>query len=349
MWSSVIDFITDALHSGASVQSGRAKGENMQAMVDNGGPWRRRQTWIGTAFAIFLAAFAIVPAGCSKKAAPQPHRYQLVGKVVSVDKDHSILLVDGKEIVGFMTAMTMPYPVHDAGALAALNTGDEITADVVVTDDGTAYLENIVVTKKGDGKGSTGTSNPPKPGDKVPDFAMVNQDGKRIHLGEFQGDVLLVTFIYTRCPFPDYCPLVSKNFSKIYASLKKDPSLGPKIRLLSVSFDPEHDTPAVLRQYAQTFRATTGGDPFARWQFAVVPAKELTNVANFFGLYFSAQGDQIVHSMSTTVISPDGTVYKWYQDNDWKPADLVEDATQALQSGNQRNAGPHTSAAIPTA
>jgi protein SCO1/2 len=334
MWSSVIDFITDALHSGASVQSGRAKGEKMQAMVDNGGPWRRRQTWIGTAFAIFLAAFAIVPTGCSKKAAPQPHRYQLVGKVVSVDKDHSILLVDGKEIVGFMTAMTMPYPVHDAGALAALNTGDEITADVVVTDDGTAYLENIVVTKKGDGKGSTGTSNPPKPGDKVPDFAMVNQDGKRIHLGEFQGDVLLVTFIYTRCPFPDYCPLVSKNFSKIYASLKKDPSLGPKIRLLSVSFDPEHDTPAVLRQYAQTFRATTGGDPFARWQFAVVPAKELTNVANFFGLYFSAQGDQIVHSMSTTVISPDGT---------------VEDATQALQSGNQRNAGPHTSAAIPTA
>jgi protein SCO1/2 len=349
MPSFAIDFITDALRSVGSVQSGRAKGEKMQAMVDNRSRWRRKQTRIGTAFAIFLAAFATVPAGCSKKAAPQPHRYQLVGKVVSVDKDHSTLLVDGKEIVGFMTAMTMPYPVHDASALAALNTGDEITADVVVTDDGTAYLENIVVTKKGDGKESTGTSNPPKPGDKVPDFAMINQDGMRIHLGEFQGDVLLVTFIYTRCPFPDYCPLVSRNFSKIYASLKKDPSLGPKIRLLSVSFDPDHDTPAVLRQYAQTFRATTGGDPFARWQFAVVPAKELTNVANFFGLYFSAQGDQIVHSMSTTVISPDGTVYKWYQDNDWKPADLVEDATQALQSGNQRNAGPHTPATIPTA
>jgi len=291
----------------------------------------------------------MVPAACSKKAAPQPRRYQLVGKVVSVDKDHAILLVDGKEIVGFMTAMTMPYPVRDAKSLAGLNAGDEITADVVVTDGGDAYLENIVVTKKSDGKGPTGTSNPPKPGDKVPDFAMVNQDGKRIHLRDFQGDVLLVTFIYTRCPFPDYCPLVSKNFSQIYASLKKDPSLGAKIRLLSVSFDPEHDTPAVLRRYAQTFRATTEGDPFARWQFAAVPATDLVNVANFFGLYFSVQGDQIVHSMSTTVISPEGTVYKWYQDNDWKPADLVEDATQALQSGNQRNTGPHTSAAIPTA
>jgi protein SCO1/2 len=318
-------------------------------MEDNRGPRRRKPTRIGTVFVIFLAVFAIVPAACSKKAAPQPRRYQLVGKVVSVDTDHAILLVDGKEIVGFMTAMTMPYPVRDAKSLAGLNAGDEITADVVVTDGGDAYLENIVVTKKSDGKGPTGTSNPPKPGDKVPDFAMVNQDGKRIHLRDFEGDVLLVTFIYTRCPFPDFCPLVSKNFSQIYASLKKDPSLGPKIRLLSVSFDPQHDTPAVLRQYAQTFRSTTGGDPFARWQFAAVPATELVNVANFFGLYLSVQGDQIVHSMSTTVISPEGTVYKWYQDNDWKPADLVEDATQALQSGSQRNAGPHTSATIPTA
>jgi protein SCO1/2 len=311
---------------------------------------RRRRT--RTALVIFLAAIALVPAACSKKTAPQPQtqakRYQLVGKVVSIDKDQASVMVDGKEIVGFMSAMAMAYPVRDAKALATLGPGDEITADVVVADDG-AYLENIVVTKKADGKRPTGASNPPKAGDKVPDFAMVNQDGKRIHLSEYQGDVLLVTFIYTRCPFPDYCPLVSKNFSKIYASLRKDPSLGPRIRLLSVSFDPGHDSPAVLRQYAETFRATTGGNPYAHWQFAAVPPKELVNVANFFGLYYETQGDQIVHSMSTTVISPQGTVYKWYQDNDWQPADLIEDATQALQQGNQRNAGPHTSASIPTA
>jgi protein SCO1 len=321
----------------------------MQALECNPGRERRRTR---IALVIFLAAFAVVPVACSKKAAPPPEsqakRYHLVGKVVSIDKDQASVMIDGKEIVGFMAAMTMAYPVRDAKALAALGPGDEITADVVVADDG-AYLENIVVTKKGDGKGPTGTSNPPKPGDKVPDFAMVNQDGKRIHLHDFQGDVLLVTFIYTRCPFPDYCPLVSRNFSQIYASLRKDPSLGPKIRLLSVSFDPDHDTPAVLRQYAGTFRSTTGGSPFSRWQFAAVPPKELVNVANFFGLYFSVQGDQIVHSMSTTVISPEGTVYKWYQDNNWKPADLIEDATQALQQGNQRNAGPHTSASVPTA
>jgi protein SCO1/2 len=308
---------------------------------------------IGFAFVILLAASAAGLVGC-KKAEPPPapqaqaHRYQLVGTVVSIDKDQASVMVDGKEIVGFMAAMTMPYPVRDAKALAALTPGDEITADVVVAADG-AYLENIVVTKKSDGKGSTGTSKSPKPGDKVPDFAMINQDGKRIHLRAYQGDVLLVTFIYTRCPFPDFCPLVSKNFSQIYAALRKDPSLGPRIRLLSVSFDPQHDTPAVLRQYAETFRTTTGGNPFDRWQFAAVPAKDLVNVANYFGLYYHTEGGQLVHSMSTTVISPDGTVYKWYQDNNWAPADLIDDAAQALQQGSQRNAGPHASANIPTA
>jgi protein SCO1 len=319
------------------------QGERMKGLDRNRGGAR-------IALAILLAAVALAPAACKKAAPPEQaaKRYHLVGKIVSIDQDHASIMVDGQEIVGFMSAMAMPYSVRDTKLLAPLGPGDEITADVVVTDDG-AFLENIVVTKKGDGKGPTGTSNPPKTGDKVPDFAMINQDGKRIHLSEYQGDVLLVTFIYTRCPFPDFCPLVSRNFSQIYASLKKDPSLGPKIRLLSVSFDSSYDTPAVLRKYAETFDGTTGGVPFARWQFATVPAKDLVKVANFFGLYYSTEGAQTVHSLSTTVISPDGTVYKWYSDNDWKPADLIEDATQALQQDSQRNAGPHPASTIPTA
>ncbi len=223
----------------------------------------------GLVLMILLAALALGVSGCKKSAQPaaqqQAKRYHLVGKVVSIDKDQASVMVDGQEIVGFMGAMTMAYSVRDAKVLTPLAPGDEIAADVVVDDQG-AYLENIVVTKKGDGKGPTGATDPPKPGDKVPDFALINQDGKKIHLSSYQGDVLLVTFIYTRCPFPDFCPLVSRNFSKIYASLKKDPSIGPKVRLLSVSFDPAHDTPQALRKYGGTFSATTGGDPYDRWQ-----------------------------------------------------------------------------------
>lgn len=315
----------------------------------------RKQSLAPMILGLCIAALALGVSGCKKAAEPpaqpQAKRYHLVGKVISINQQQASIMVDGQEIVGFMSAMAMPYSVRDTKLLAPLAPGDEITADVVVDDSG-AYLENIVVTKKASGKGPTGTTYPPKPGDKVPDFALTNQDGKRIHLSSYQGDVLLVTFIYTRCPFPDYCPLVSRNFSKIYASLRKDKSLGPRIRLLSVSFDPEHDTPVALRKYAGTFRATTGGDPFDRWQFAVVPRKDLVHVANFFGLYYSSDGGQIAHSLSTTVISPDGTVYKWYSDNDWKPDDLIADATQALQPGKQgseRNAGPHTESSISTA
>ncbi len=303
-----------------------------------------------TTLLILIAAFALIPAACKKPPAPQAKRYHLVGTVISVDTAHNSANIDGQEVPGFMAAMAMPYPVHDSKALAALSPGDQITADIVVTDTDT-YLENIVVTKKGTGAAkTTGPSHLPQPGEKVPDFALINQDGQRIHLRSYQGDVLLVTFIYTRCPFPTFCPLVSQNFAKVYARLRKDPAMDSrKIRLLTISFDPKHDTPEVLKRYAARFNGTTGGNPFARWEFAAVPAKELPKVANFFGLYYSVSGDQIVHSLSTSVISPDGTIYKWYEDNTWKPADLLQDATQSLEQDNRRNAGPRSTTSVPTA
>jgi protein SCO1/2 len=296
---------------------------------------------------ILLAALATGLAGCKKEqtSEEQVRRYKLVGKIIEVQTQQNTLIVDHQEIPGFMAAMTMPYPVRDARLLANLGAGDEITADVVVASDG-AYLENIVVTKKGAGdKGPPATQlHQPQPGEPVPDFVLINQDGKRIHLHSFRGDVVLVTFIYTRCPFPDYCPLVSKNFAEIYAATRKNPALHSKIRLLSVSFDPQHDTPAVLRRYGETFRATTGGAPFDRWEFAAVPAKDLRSVTSFFGLSYSSNDGQIVHSLSTTVISPSGTVFKWYDDNEWRPADIVEDATQALKQGDQGDADTHARA-----
>ena len=148
-----------------------------------------------------------------------------------------------------------------------------------------------------------------------------------------------MTFIYTRCPFPDYCPLVSQNFAKIYADTKSNPALGSQLRLLTISFDTAFDTPKILREYAATFSKTTGGISFARWEFAVIPPKELKTVTDYFGLYYSGDPGRIVHSMSTSVISPQGTIYKWYDDNNWQPADLIADATKVLQEGNAGAAG----------
>src|SRR5438105_7307992 len=153
-----------------------------------------------------------------------------------------------------MAAMTMPYPVADARTLEQLSPGDQITADVVVSPS-EIHLESVLVVKKSDGK-----TLPPgaqlKPSNHaaaVPDFTLVNQDGKRIRLEQYRGKALLLTFIYTRCPLPDYCPLMTHNFAEIEKALMEWPELYTKTHLLSISFDSQHDTPPVLRNYARAF------------------------------------------------------------------------------------------------
>jgi protein SCO1/2 len=295
------------------------------------------------AFLVVLAASALALAACgSKQPAPEGKHYAMKGKVLSVAKAEGSATIDADNIPGFMDAMAMPYPVPDEKALENLSAGDEITADVVVTADGKYHLENIVVTKKGDGKGpSSENLRQPQPGDRVPDFSLVNQDGKTVRMDSFKGKVTLVTFIYTRCPFPDYCPLVSNNFAQIYAAIRSNPALDAKIRLLSVSFDPAHDTPQVLRQYGMTFNRTVGRDPFDRWEFVTAPPAELEKITNFFGVFYDPSQQQIVHSLSTSVIGPDGTIYKWYSGSDWKPADLLGDAAQALAQQSSGAPAPH--------
>ena len=188
----------------------------------------------------FLAICCLSFAACSSKpntespaaaatSSPGKH-YAMKGKVLSVAKDEGSATVDADNIPGFMDAMAMPYPIPDQKVLANLAPGDEITADVVVTPDGKYHLENVVVTKKasgGDAKPSSENLHQPQPGDKVPDFALVNQDGKQVDMDSFKGKVTLVTFIYTRCPFPDYCPLVSNNFAQIYAQARSNPRSSP--------------------------------------------------------------------------------------------------------------------------
>jgi protein SCO1 len=284
------------------------------------------------AFALVVVFFIVGLAACKHQEDANVKRYHLIGKVVAIDARGSSVVVDHQAIPGFMDAMTMAYPVRDVRILKPLEVGDEITADVVVASDG-AYLDNIVVTKKGSGgKGEAPTTeHEPQPGEKVPDFALTNQDGKQIHLSSFEGHVLLVTFIYTRCPFPTFCPLVSRNFAEVYAETRKNPALDSKVRLLTISFDPEHDTPKVLRVYGGSFEDVTGAIPFDRWEFAVPSQADLKKIADYFGVFFTSSGGQIVHSLSTTVISPAGTVYKWYEDNQWTPSELVADATAALE------------------
>lgn len=211
----------------------------------------------------------------------------------------------------------------DGRSLEQVSPGDQITADVVVSQN-QIRLENVVVVKKADGK-----SAPPEvrlqPSEQgpAPDFALLNQDGHRVHLRPYQGKSVLLTFIYTRCPLPDYCPLMTHNFAAIEKELKSSPELYAKTHLLSISFDSQYDTPAVLRNYARAF--VSDPSTFQHWEFATVPAAESSAVTKFFDVFVTEEQGQITHSLSTAIISPDGRVYKSYNGNDWRPADVLAD------------------------
>ncbi len=275
-----------------------------------------------------LALMAL--AACSSR--PQaPKRYSLAGKVVAVDVGGSRLTVDHKDIPGFMKAMIMPFPVKDTAALKTLAPGDEITADVVVQEPN-YWLENITVTKKSTGtKPQASTFHAPQPGEAVPEFALTNQNGRRISLRRYRGKALLVTFIYTRCPFPDYCPRISGLFAELDRKMMASPELAKRTHLLSVSIDPAHDKPAVLRSYGAEYAKGTGDKKFSHWEFAAPSTAELTRMAHFFGLTYEPDSGQIIHSLSTTLIGPDGRVFRWYHGGDWKPDEVLRDVSQALQ------------------
>jgi protein SCO1/2 len=265
----------------------------------------------------------------SAAAIAQAKQYPVKGKVVSTDAAHGEVTLDAEAIPGFMSAMTMPYKLRTPNILSELHPGDRITGTLYVTDNDD-LLDEIVITAQGQPD-----YKPPiqyhvlNPGDEVPDFKFLNQSGKQVSIGEFKGKVLLVTFIYTRCPLPDFCPRMSRNFAKIDKALAADPALYAKTHLLSISFDPEYDTPAVLKSYGGAYTGNYTTEKFAHWDFAAPAKREQESVDKFFDVGVTPEKDKtITHSLSTVVIGPDGKVAKWYPTNDWTPDQVLADVKQ---------------------
>jgi protein SCO1/2 len=171
----------------------------------------------------------------------------------------------------------------------------------------------------------------PSPGDAVPDFKLRNQDGRAIHLAQFKGQALLVTFIYTRCPLPNFCPRVTRNFAEVNRELAGDAAVYGKTHLLCVSFDPEHDTPDRLRAYGATYIGSAK-DAFAHWDFAVPAPPVLKEMAKWFDVGITSGPDEtITHTLSTTLIGPDGKVVRFYPGNEWTADQVTADVKELIE------------------
>jgi protein SCO1 len=284
----------------------------------------------------------ILLSGCQSKT----KHYDLKGEVLDKKPATNEITVKHEDIPGFMPAMTMSYPVKDQNGFRQVEPGDDITADVITANNGNQYwLENVRITDESGRKIiKPGTVHRLDIGDHVPDLTLVNQDGNSFRLSDFKGKAVLITFVYTRCPVPTFCPRLSSQFAKIQDDLAKTPIDFAKTHLVTISFDPKYDTPPVLRKYGLAYLDNNPAG-FSHWDFASTNPGDLRKIADAFGLEYFEEDNQISHSMVIVLISPEGTVARYWS-TEWTTAELEDALRQQEKVGviptepqGQRKAG----------
>jgi protein SCO1/2 len=279
-----------------------------------------------------LLLAALASPACKREAPPSTgQRYPLKGRVVEVDVANRKVTVAHEDIPGFMPAMTMPFVVleRDAVLLRGVGPGDEITATLVAPDS-RYWLEDLVVVRKGtpDPNATPGPrAHEPHPGDAMPDVALVDQDGQPLRLADYRGKAVALTFVFTRCPLPDFCPLMMKNFQAAHAALAKDATLASRTHLLTVSFDTKHDTPDVLRAFGKPFQRTV--PPFTHWTLAGGRDEAIRTLGGALELDYVEENRSFTHNLRTAVLDREGKLRRLFRGNDWTPEELVAELKAA--------------------
>jgi protein SCO1 len=284
--------------------------------------------------AIAVIIFTACGAPAEKPASENVKRYPMKGKVISVDREAKKAKIDHEEIPGFMERMTMTFPIHEDWVWDDLKPGSEIRADLVVDSSARDpyWLENIGILAAPDPNNPVETNEKfAQVGQKVPDFTLTGQDGKPVSPKTFAGKAYAMTFIYARCPLADYCIRMSTNFSDAANAINADPAKRAKMALLSISFDPENDTPEKLRSYGLGYLGKDAKD-LGVWHLAVGKDAEVRKIADLFGLRYEVDVNdktQFNHSLRTAVVSADGTITKIFPGNEWTPAQLLKELEAA--------------------
>jgi protein SCO1/2 len=267
-------------------------------------------------------------------------RYPLKGKIEGLDLFDRELTVAHEEVPGFMPAMTMAFRMPEDRSLLArfrgmrlerLRRGDVITATLVVKAS-ESWVENVHVVRY----------DPPpdlpapipkeaRVGEAVVDVLLEDQDARPFHLADYRSHPLALTFIYTRCPLPEFCPRIMKNFQQLEKAIEDDPDLRKTARLLSVSFDVEFDRPEVLRAFGSAFVKDRGQGSFARWKLATGTKDAIDRLGRHFGFTFFKEDGQFVHTLVTVIIGPDGKLAKELPGNEWTPDEALAAMREAMR------------------
>ena len=245
------------------------------------------------------------------------------------------VIIQHEEIPNYMPAMTMPFTVKDTNELGGLAAGDALSFRLNVTEDQSWIdrLRRIATASTNEAAARQPVRQvrevePLKEGDLLPDYRFTNELGRAVSLSDFRGKALSLTFIFTRCPLPEFCPLMSKNYSAVEKQLAALPNAPTNWHLLTISFDPHFDTPEVLRNYARQFRQDPG-----RWSFLTGAMIDIDAITEQFELPVVKQGANWEHKLRTAIIDVNGRIQKIFLGNQWTAGELVPEIVKAASVG----------------
>ena len=274
-----------------------------------------------------LAAMATSIIACSKKEEKQTDiaTFPLRGQVVDIDTAGRTVTISHHDIPNYMRAMTMPFKVKNPTLLNSVAVGDSVLATLAVSRV-ESWLETLTVLGPGVSARTLSAQDLVQEklfsvGETFPDEALLNQDSRTIRFNDYRGKVLAITFIYTRCPLPDYCIRMSSHFAAIQKALGADESLNGKWHLLTVSFDPKVDRPEVLQRYARSY-----GADFRTWDFATDPdtaGSTIMRIAEGLGLMYAEDEGLFDHNLRTAIVDRDGTLVEVIKGNEWTPEEVA--------------------------
>jgi len=261
--------------------------------------------------------------------------YQVRGVIRELKPDGRTAVIRHEEIPGYMEAMSMPFRARETNELAELKSGDEVTFRLSVTDE-ESWIDHVKRTGRVSGVGNDSNSAPPTAAtnlpaefrlSQVPDFALTNEFGQPVSLRQFQGKALAMTFFFTRCPIPEFCPRLTKNFQGAIQKLKTAPGGPTNFHFLSISFDPV-DTPLLLRAYANQYRYDSN-----HWSFVTGHPEQIRELARGFGVPVTGEGISLSHGFSTTIFDADGRLRKMWPIGGDMTDTIVTEITEGARAG----------------
>ncbi len=278
------------------------------------------------------AVLLVMVAGFGVFAGPEAIAKESVFDVIGViraplDRDGQIV-VSHRDIPGYMPAMTMAFAVADRDEAAALKPGDRVEFRLHVSETASSASDFTIVgreTLPTQAKSTAGSGKRLREGDSVPEFALTTETNQPLAAADLRGRLTVVTFIFTRCPVPEYCPAMALRFGQLQRAILNDPALSGRARLLSITLDPEFDRPEVLKAYG----SAVGANP-AVWQFATGTPAEIESLTKAFAVYTERNGVTLNHTLCTALIDADGRIIDLWRGNGWN----VDEVLTALR--NQR-------------